>query len=548
MGRIKRFFNYLNRTLAKYNNFTSLFLLLFYILVFSLLLQNSFNYFDPDLGWHLASGKGALGEGFIPAVNHSNYTLVGQEWINHEWLTDIIVYNVYDKFDYLVLTALFALLIVLVLGVIHYFTCQYFNKKSSLFLILILILWGVLGMRPHLGVRMQEVTLLFLPLLLIILFFYGRKKEWKILLLLPVLMYLWSCLHGGFLIGIFLLFAFGAVKAAETIINRRYHPYFLSRQGLLTYGGIGVYGMFALIAFFSTFFTPYGTKLYSFLGGYTNTFYLTHIEEWLPQYFINFNYFQISYIALVVSIIGFYLYYGLSRREEGHKIDMWWLFLAGLLLLMSIKSRRHFPLLFVGTFPLVIGFLSTFLNIKGRVCLSKLSLWMKIYLVSCLVVSIAFIIIKTDFTTSPFDHYCRGYPCRAVEFLKNNPEYKNLNLLAEYGWGGYLIWKYPEGRLFIDGRMPQHQINNSTILEEYYKFFDKEQLEEQLEEYDVEIVLVESDPSPKRVDAVERFMLDLEEEELEPKSAPLRRYLSDKKEWKRVFKSDTSVIYINKQR
>lgn len=544
---MKRFLKQLNEMLPK-RDFVLFFLVLFYILIFALLLQNSFSYLDPDLGWHLASGKGALGGGGIPLVNHSNYTLAGQEWVNHEWLTDVFVYNIYNQFGYLVLTIIFALLVVLVLAGLHFFTQRYFSQNNSLFLLLFLILWGVLGMAPQLGVRMQEATLLFLPLLLIILFFYTRKRTKKTLLWLPPLMYLWACLHGGFLIGIFLLFAFPAIKVGEALIYRKYHPYFLSKKELLTYSEIKIYGIFALFAFIPTFFTPYGTKLYSFLGGYTNTFYLTHIKEWLPQYFIHFNYFQISYIALVTVVAGFYIFYGLNRQKKEYKIDVWQLFLMILFLVMSVKSRRHFPLLFVGTFPLVVDFLSSLLNVRGRSFLFKLSLWMKAYLVVCLVISIAFIALKIDFTYSPFNYYCQDYPCRAVSFLKDNPEYKDLNLLAEYGWGGYLIWKYPEGRLFIDGRMPQYQINDSTILEEYYKFFDKEKIGEQLDKYNVEMILMKNNPPLRKMDKIERLMSKSKNVNREAKQKFLIRYLSKEEKWKKIFENDISIIYVNQNK
>jgi hypothetical protein len=43
------------------------------------------------------------------------------------------------------------------------------------------------------------------------------------------------------------------------------------------------------------------------------------------------------------------------------------------------------------------------------------------------------------------------YPKDAVHFLKSNQV--EGEIFAEYGWGGYLIWKLPEKRVFIDGRM-----------------------------------------------------------------------------------------------
>ena len=44
------------------------------------------------------------------------------------------------------------------------------------------------------------------------------------------------------------------------------------------------------------------------------------------------------------------------------------------------------------------------------------------------------------------------YPMNAVIYLHSHVP--RGEIFSEYGWGGYLIWKYPEKKVFIDGRMP----------------------------------------------------------------------------------------------
>ena len=71
---------------------------LFYFFLFSLLIENSFNYLDADLGWHIQVGKEIVTEKTVPRINHYNYTLEGTNWVDHEWLADALLYYIFNKY------------------------------------------------------------------------------------------------------------------------------------------------------------------------------------------------------------------------------------------------------------------------------------------------------------------------------------------------------------------------------------------------------------------------------------------------------------------
>ena len=77
---------------------------------------------------------------------------------------------------------------------------------------------------------------------------------------------------------------------------------------------------------------------------------------------------------------------------------------------------------------------------------------------------------KITIIQNPFNSFCQNYPCGAVKFLKNNPQYHNLKIFNDYNYGGYLIWTCPNIKLFIDGRLPQYDFAGHTLMEEYYEF------------------------------------------------------------------------------
>ena len=58
------------------------------------------------------------------------------------------------------------------------------------------------------------------------------------------------------------------------------------------------------------------------------------------------------------------------------------------------------------------------------------------------------------------------YPSRAVVYLQI--EMPKGNIFSEYGWGGYLNWKLPQKRVFIDGRMPSWKWEANIPGEENY--------------------------------------------------------------------------------
>src|SRR6056297_2408799 len=88
----------------------------FYLFLFVFFLFNSFSYLDPDLGWHLRVGQEIRETVSVPQINHYNYTIEGQGWVDHEWLLDAFVSWVYDSWGYIVLSIFFALFLTGVLA------------------------------------------------------------------------------------------------------------------------------------------------------------------------------------------------------------------------------------------------------------------------------------------------------------------------------------------------------------------------------------------------------------------------------------------------
>ncbi|MCK4553702.1 hypothetical protein KAU19_01945 [Candidatus Parcubacteria bacterium] len=574
------------------NSFTKIIWILFYILVFVFLLKNSYNYLDPDLGWHLKVGEQILTEKQVPDINYYNYTLNGQKWVDHEWLSNAIMFWLYDNFGYLSLNLFFAFIVLLILIIQNVFIQKYFltphllggdylkhttennnikskNRLKGAGFIAIFQLLGLFAIAPHIGVRVQEITLLNLLLLLIIIYHYQKNKNYKILFWLPFLFYFWACLHAGFLIGLFVLFFWISAKLVELIIHKYKSWQFIDFNSILNLKQIKIFSFFAALSILATCLTPYGLKLYLFLSDYKNTYYLKHIQEWLPIHYLPIMLWQLLYSAIAATVIILLIIFSFKKNKgEGEAtqcLARHWvaqIAISLLFLFLAFKSKRHFPLLFIVSFPMIITFFSSYLYLPRPTDLAGQKLgrgkpkifdqnWKKplIFIKSYLIIGLLILIytysISINFISDPFSCFCHSFPCEATKFLKENKQYHDLNIFNNYGWGGYLLWAWPEKQLFIDGRLPITEFAGHTLFEEYHEFFKEEKVEAKLSQYNIKLVLLKID-KPYKLNWFEKYLLQLNEDKINDKKNYLKDYLEDSSGWQKVYSDEISKVYVEK--
>jgi len=532
------------KNLFKGNRFSVILWVFFYFFIFALLLKGSFGYLDPDLGWHLKVGEEIVHTGSVPDVNNYNYTFTGT-WVDHEWLSNALVYEIYSHWGYVALSIIFALLIVGILVILNIWAQRAYPEVSP-FPIMLLQIFGAVASLPHFGVRMQETGLVFLVLILLVLNYYNKDKNWRRLLVLIPIMYLWACLHASFLIGFVIFFLFAGIKILEKLFVRYYKRDWLDFSGVLKWREIMIFSGLALLATTTTFFTPYRLKLYSFLNGYQDNFYQWHIQEWLPQFNYPFEYRQLFYLALVVIAVLLYIYYSRGNKKLW-RLDLWTLGLTALFVLLSFKSRRHFPLMFVATFGFLISIFNPLFKIRPngehpeKSGLKKS--WLKGYLLVCLFLAASLQLALTNFTSRPFLTFSRAYPVGAAEFLQARTQYDSLRLFNDYGWGGYLIWKLPSRRLFIDGRLPQVEYRGHSYLEEYFELFKKDgNISKKLADYNIGLVLIPVKDEEIRAKRWEQILFGLSDKNLAGPNY-LRDYLSGSDNWQPIYYDRTAIIY-----
>ena len=214
-----------------------------------------------------------------------------------------------------------------------------------------------------------------------------------------------------------------------------------------------------------------------------------------------------------------------------------------LFLLLGFGSRRNFPLVFITSFVFLLQTLLFIWNLE-KIKPFILRKELKHLVITCLILVSVAQYADLRIINNPFNYYCRNYPCQALEFLKNDTKYRHLNLLNDYNWGGFLIWAYPERKLFIDGRIPQAEYKGHTFLEEYLDFFKpNEDYEKKLEEYDVKVVVIKTDDYKIKVKKWERLIFWVDEKSLVWPNY-LRRHLESSDNWQKVYSDSLASIYV----
>jgi hypothetical protein len=388
------------------------------------LLYLSFGYTEmagSDMWWHLAAGRELLQTRSLWMVDAWSYTAAGHEWLNHEWLSDVIYYGwvslggvesiVYWK--WLVTVATFCIL----QYVLH-------RESGSQLAALLCSAMAAAIAAPFIDVRPHLYSLLNFSLLLLLLL--GRPaRPWVLALLFLV----WVNLHGGFFFGLMALgvllfpwrdFGLPALRRAALIGLCCVLAASLNPSGFKTF-------LYPLTYAFDT------SSPYRGLGEWLSPFEPGGIRS--PLFFV------FMWAPLLVAA---YLVPGV-RRAAG--VPWEGLALTALTLAMALTSRRFIPL-YGMSLALALA------PLAGAAC-RRLRLEKHGALLALPALAFAgYRLMPYPLQAGPAFHYLTAeysYPVDLVNFIEANGI--GGRVYAYYNWGGYLHWRTDGGlKVFIDGR------------------------------------------------------------------------------------------------
>ncbi len=428
-------------------------------------------FLDPDFGWHLKEGQLILQSG-IQATDPFSYTMPSYAFIDHEWLINILMYLVYSSFGIYVLSGIFASISTLAL----YFLIP---EKNKHFVFIPLFLAGtiVLGFS---GVRTQEITWLFFALILKIIFDKNLWAKWKYFI--PLIFLPWVNLHGGFAVGIAILFVFSVFTSFK---NKK-----------LNMDSIKV----LFLSFLASLINPYGVRIWHeiWMQVSDNTLHL-YISEWTPGVF----YFDVSFCILFA--LSFSLIFVYRKKLSFEKIGIY-----SVLLLMAISSARHIPLwaiaaVFITSDGLFLFWEQVKKNRENIYRFEKIKKILMVVFFAVFLYELGYVFVVSNNLNS--------YPINAVNVL--NKQNIKGNLFAPYDVGGYLIWKFPNHKVFIDGRMPSWRRIGNYYNESNYAFKDYLKMisddnffKEEIKKYNITYILFPKPRASKNsiIDEADNFL------------------------------------------
>jgi len=448
---------------------------------------------DTDLWGHIKFGKDLWDTMAFQRVDIYSFTALGSEWINHEWLSELIMYFVYHVFGspgLLIGKLLVGFSIVYLLSKISS------HRACQPFVYGMIFVLSVFVMSPGFMIRPQILTYLFTSYFLYVFHMYLERRR-NLLWSLPIILVVWVNCHGGFLVG---LGMFLIVVTYEIIRCRLRNEDSGYLRSLL---------IWFVITEASVFINPYGYRLLTFL--YETLNMPRGISEWNPVTLLDFSYFRFKLLALL--FIGSLFIRNTKRRY-------WEAGIIVIALIYAFMHQRHAPVFAIVAAPFLTENISfwvqragVFERIKSFSSYALLNAFLLI-LVSYQVAFAGYKYFKAEWNiiVDPTE-----YPIYAVQFLKQNKV--NGNILLPFEWGEYAIWKlYPDCRVSIDGRF--RTVYPEEVLTHHFEGAAKEQ---------------------KFLELLERYPSDII---LGRQNLLYERLISTQKRWIYVYSDPTSIVFL----
>lgn len=399
-----------------------------------------------DIWWHLAAGRLIAGGGGIPRSDPFSFTAEGVEWIDHEWLFQLLTYGIHSLGGPLGLVLAKTALILAAAAVVY----RFIRRETSLppAAAALFLLPFFLAGRDRFIVRPELFTLLFSAILLDALFRTRiRRATVGDLWWIPFIFVAWANLHGGMIVGLVLLglFLLGRlmpwiwrVGAAAPPAQTRNLPSTTTVLVLLIAStAAGLVNPFL----HRVYIVPFQLTSLIESGLYQNL-------EWIhPPWPDTWLYHLVVLVSLL--LIGTRI-----RRPD-------WVSIFPLLFLMAISWQYVRNIALFGMLaPLLLVRLHGTKPAPGEAGRSRpLTIsWLFFGRGPVpLAVAVVFLLLGLFLLTGNYRFASgtgvdqRRVPARAVDFLEE--ELPPGNLLNAYVFGGYVSWRlYPETRIFIDGR------------------------------------------------------------------------------------------------
>jgi hypothetical protein len=464
---------------------------------------------DTDYWWHLKVGQYIANHHVVPSHDFMSFTMVGHSWTDHEWLAELALFGLYrlgglwgpDVFFAILITATFSLLYLNI-------TQRNIHRVLATFIVAM----AFMASSASWGPRIQMVTLFFLAAYGLILQRFAQTRDRRLLVALPLLMLVWTNLHGGFVLGLVIV----TLNLAGEWLNR-----VTRREGAWERDDLKVL-LYALIAAAAiTIVNPNGVRqlLYPLTFVLPNA-YTNLIEESASP---NFHMpvmmvFEAMLLLLVTSL--------LITRE---RLNWTHLFVIVAFTHLAFSQVRNVAVWSVVVTPLLAYYIQATgprlkelfpqFSYRRRPVAGRTGQILNLVLL--LMVLVVYVGEGTHFINRQTMRTAEtsAYPTRAIAYLQHH--HLPQRVFVSYGWGGYLLWHlFPTYRDYMDSRADT--LYNKSILNGYLSLYAASPAwRSTLQTYRIQDVLVEP-------------------------GAPIAQVLAGDKQWRLAYHDGGSVLYVRR--
>lgn len=398
---------------------------------------------DPDFFWHFTTGQLIATTGSVPSTDPFSFTWFGQPWTLHEWLSEVIIYFAVDRLGLIGTLIAFGLLPGAIFAVLIWMLTSRGVRLQATGLSVALGAWLLV---PYVTPRPQAFSWLLMAVLVWLLWSLTSARPRRILWVIPLFV-LWANLHGLYAVGlgalgVYVLFTLGGRTPMKDA----------KRWALAGLVGAGL----------GSALTPAGPigllypLRYIGIGGGAGDWGLENIAEWQsPNFHDPLN---LGVLALVVVLML------LGRKG----VPGWMATLGYIGVVMSLLAVRNVPLAAVWCVPVMAIALDAQLPARRRhayaASVAVVRRGMEIVLAVVVAGAAIFIVTPRSLATEITTNLAERFPVAALDRLA--AEEPDARVLAEYGWGGYVIYRLYDtgGRVFVDGR---NDMYSEQILADY---------------------------------------------------------------------------------
>ncbi|HPW45598.1 MAG TPA: hypothetical protein PKU96_04425 [bacterium] len=468
-----------------------------------------------DIWWHLKTGEIIFNTRQIPLNDIFSYTAMGNPWVNHEWLFQVMAWLLYSKIGLSSLTLLqFGIVAAMSIFLYSTFLRTTESKIAAMFgtALTTLSVADRVMMRPFLIGLMLTAYFLFR------LHSYVTKDKGS-LFELPFLTILWVNVHAGGMIGPSLILAFAAGESLQRLIAIK------TKWGAQSPSSPDIIRKLWLVGITSTvaaIINPFGTETYTFsTSHFQMKAILSFTQEWIPVLDPRLDgvFSQILFrILLLLTPLSFVV----NRRSARLSHLGIWVIAS----MMVLKGRRFTADYAIMMTPIIfLNFRTLAGKFRVTAGAENLRRWG-----SVLIVSVISLIAVRDGIPATIRGGTAGelglgivsnFPSGTADFLER--EGIHGRMFNEMGLGGYLIFRrWPKELVFIDGRTPVY--GDEFYLEYMDIIQNPRNLEALLKKYGIDYMVF---------NAYQAWSM-----------RHMHRYISTRPDWKLVYATSHGFVYL----